>query len=51
MLVNANQVTIAKKNPKPKPKIEGGKREIKYVKKWNNNKISRKNEMLELGHK
>ncbi len=22
-------------NPKPKPKIKGGRREIKYVEKWN----------------
>jgi hypothetical protein len=30
------QVIIEMQNPKPKPKIEGGRREIKYVEKWNN---------------
>jgi hypothetical protein len=39
------------KNLKPKPKIEGNKRETKCVDKWNNIGMSRKNGMLELGHK
>ncbi len=39
------------KNRKPKPKMEGGKRGIKYVNKWNNNGMSRNNEMSQLGHK
>jgi hypothetical protein len=31
--------------------MEGGKRGIKYVNKWNNNGMSRNNEMSQLGHK
>jgi hypothetical protein len=31
--------------------MEGGKREIKYAKKWNNNGMSRKNKMSQLCHK
>jgi hypothetical protein len=41
-----NQLILQSKNPKPEPKIEGSKREIKHVKKWNNKKILGKNEML-----
>jgi hypothetical protein len=33
------------KNPKPKPKIEGNRKEIKYVEKWNNNGMLGKNEL------
>jgi hypothetical protein len=43
MLVNTKQMIIVIQNPKPK--IEGGKRKIKYVGKWINNRMS------ELGNK
>jgi hypothetical protein len=37
--MNAKQVIIEIQNPKPKQKIEGGRRDIKYGEKWNNNKM------------
>ncbi len=35
----------------PKPKIKGGRREIKYVEKWNNNGMQGKKRLLELSNK
>jgi hypothetical protein len=42
---------LQSKSPKPKPKIEGDRIEIKYVEKWNNNIMSGKNGMSKLGNK
>jgi hypothetical protein len=39
------------KSPKPKPKIKGCKKEVKYVEKWNNNGMLGKKGMSKLGNK
>jgi hypothetical protein len=39
------------KSPKPKPKIKGCKKEVKYVENWNNNGMLGKKGMSELGNK
>ncbi len=37
--MNMEQMIIEIQNPKLEPKIKGDRKEIKYVEKWNNNKM------------